>query len=79
MQYVNDHYLALRKTRREDVIGRRCYDLLNNGRPCKHCAVRMAIKAGALRKITRKDILPDGPTRFIDDYAVPLADENGHY
>lgn len=79
MQYVNDHFLALRKTRREDVIGCRCYDLINEGRFCHHCAVKKAIETNSVQKITRKDILPDGTARFVDEYAVPLVDENGRY
>ncbi len=55
-----------------EVLGERCYNLSNNGVPCELCAVRNAIESGTSRYVLRRDVLPDGTVRYMDDYAIPL-------
>ncbi len=72
IQYVNDNYLKIRGLTNEDVLGAHCYDLTNNGVHCEHCVVARSIASGKPAHIMRKDRLPDGSLRYVDDYAVPL-------
>ena len=72
VQFINDYFLKMRKLEMNEVMGERCFNLSNNGVPCAQCAVRNAIESGRNSFVQRKDILPDGSTRYIDDYAIPL-------
>ncbi len=70
--YANDYFLKLRNLKREDTIGNLCYNLSNGGTPCSVCAVAGALETGEKQKVLRKDILPDGSFRYMDEYAIPL-------
>ena len=77
IHYINDSFLKLRKLDPETTLGKVCYDISNNGKHCRQCAVEQALKTGQKAFIARKDTLPDGSVRFIDDYAIPIG-RNGH-
>lgn len=79
VHYVNDYYLKLRNLEKNQILGNYCFNVTNNGAPCTRCAVRDAIQSGKRELLTRKDIMPDGTTNYIDEYAIPLYDENGSY
>ena len=79
VHYVNDYYLKLRNRTREQVLGNYCYNFTNEGKPCRTCAVKKSIRSGERELIHRKDILPDGTYLHLDDYAIPLADEDGRF
>lgn len=72
IHYVNDSFLKLRKLDKDKTIGEVCYNISNAGKPCPYCAVRQALSTGKPAFMQRKDILPDGSIRYIDDYAIPL-------
>lgn len=72
VHFINDYFLKMRKLTMEDVLGKHCFDLSNKGVPCAQCAVRNAIESRSNCYVQRKDILPDGTVRYIDDYAIPL-------
>lgn len=76
VQFINDYFLKLRKLTVGEVLGERCFNLSNNGVPCELCAVRNAIESGLPRNVMRRDVLPDGTVRYIDDYAIPLKKDN---
>ena len=79
IHFINEYFLRLRKLDPKAAMGNFCYNLSNNGVPCRECAVQDALETGNRCLITRKDILPDGTERFIDDYAIPLKNENGEF
>lgn len=72
VHYINDFFLKFRKLEKEKVIGQKCYAISNGGIPCEHCAVRQSIASGKNVAILRKDTLPDGTIRYMDDVAIPL-------
>lgn len=72
VQFINDYFLKLRKLKMDEVLGERCFNLSNNGVPCELCAVRNAIESGTSQYVLRRDVLPDGTVRYMDDYAIPL-------
>ncbi len=72
IHYVNDSFLKLRRLEREKTIGEVCYNISNAGNQCAYCAVEQALETGKPALLQRKDVLPDGSIRYIDDYAVPL-------
>ena len=73
IHYINDNFLKLRKLSRESILGETCYNISNGGVPCRQCTVSHSLKTGKPAFNVRKDILPDGSVRFIDDYAIPLG------
>ena len=80
IHYINDNFLKLRKLDWSSTMGEICYNISNGGVPCKQCAVAQSLQTGQKAFIARKDVLPDGSVRFIDDYAIPLqvACPDGH-
>ncbi len=72
VHYVNDSFLKLRKLDKEKTIGEVCYNISNAGSQCTYCAIKQALETGRPALLQRKDVLPDGSARYIDDYAVPL-------
>lgn len=77
IRFVNEYFLTLRKTSRQSVLGQKCYDVSNGGIPCQNCPAEKAVVNGKRCLVHRKDILPDGTVRFLDDYAIPLHREDG--
>ncbi len=79
IHYINDFFLKLRNLDMETTMGEVCYNISNGGSMCNLCAVAQALKTGEKTMISRKDILPNGTVRFIDDYAIPLYknEQNG--
>lgn len=77
VHFVNNSFLNLFELDKGKVIGEKCYTLSNSGSPCANCALSTAISTNERALISRKDILPNGEVRFLDDYVIPLeADEN---
>ncbi len=72
IHYINESFAKLRGLDTTAVIGDKCYNISNGGVRCKNCAVAKALENGQKAFMSRKDVLPDGSVRFIDDYAVPL-------
>ncbi len=78
IHYINDSFLQLRNLDRDKAQGELCYNLSNGGQMCSVCAVSRAMQSGHREHILRKDVLPDGRVRYLDDYAIPLfQDEEG--
>lgn len=72
VQFINDFFLKFRKLEKEKVMGQHCYSISNGGVPCAQCAVRQSIETGEKVQILRKDTLPDGTVRYMDDISIPL-------
>lgn len=72
IHYVNDSFLKLRKLDRDKTIGEVCYNISNAGKHCDYCAIEQALETGRPAFLQRKDVLPDGSIRYIDDYAVQV-------
>lgn len=72
IHFVNDSFLKLRNLERDKTIGEVCYNISNGGKHCKYCSVSDAMECGHKTMLKRKDILPNGMIRYIDDYAIPL-------
>ncbi len=72
IHYINQSFAKLRKLDLHATIGDKCYNISNGGVRCPNCAVAEALASGQKAFVSRKDTLPDGSVRFIDDYAIPL-------
>ncbi len=79
IHYINESFAKLRNLDINEVYGDKCYNLSNGGKRCDKCAVAKSLENGEPSFISRKDFLPNGTIRYIDDYAIPLQlDENGN-
>lgn len=80
IRFFNENFLKLRKLTAAEVLGVRCFSLVNNGVPCKICAVRETIATGKSHQVQRKDVLADGTIRYVDDQSIPLfKDDQGGF
>ncbi len=79
IHYINESFAKLRNLDMDKVYGDKCYNLSNGGKQCTKCAVAKSLETGERAFLSRKDFLPNGAIRFIDDYAIPLQlDEDGN-
>jgi PAS domain S-box-containing protein len=76
IQFANKKYLQLRNLMGKDIIGKKCFDILNGGSPCEICPVRDAINSGQPRSALLKDVTANGSVFYLDGLAVPIADKN---
>ncbi len=76
IHYINESFAKLRKLDLVSTIGQRCFNISNGGVRCANCAVAEALATGEKAFVSRKDVLPDGSVRFIDDYAIPLQKDS---
>lgn len=72
IHYVNESFLKLRGLERDKTVGELCYNISNGGKHCEYCSISKAMETGSKTMLQRKDILPNGMVRYIDDYAIPL-------
>ena len=72
MLYFNERFATLRGFGAGTAAGEKCYAIANGGVRCVKCAVTEAFATGERALLHRKDVLPGGKARFIDDYAVPI-------
>lgn len=72
IHYVNDSFLKLRGLEWDKTVGELCYNISNGGKHCQYCSISRAMESGCKTMLQRKDILPNGTVRYIDDYAIPL-------
>lgn len=72
IHFVNESFLKLRGLEWDKTVGELCYNISNGGKHCQYCSISLAMESGCKTMLQRKDILPNGAVRYIDDYAVPL-------
>lgn len=72
IHYVNESFLKLRGLEWEKTVGELCYNISNGGKHCEYCSISEAMRTGGKTMLQRKDIMPKGTVRYIDDYAIPL-------
>jgi len=72
IRYVNDSFAKLRNMNVSEAVGDKCYNIANYGVRCAECSVGEVLRTGEKTFISRKDFMPDGAVRYIDDYAIPI-------
>lgn len=77
--YANNYVLDLTGYNREDLIGMKCYDVINGGVPCKNCAVRETFKTCKRAKILKGEYNKAGQQIFNDMISVPILKEDGTF
>ena len=77
--YANNYVLDITGHSREDLIGLRCFDIVNQGIPCPFCAVRESFRTGKRAKILKEEIGKDGTPIYTEMIAVPIHNEDGSF
>jgi len=72
IRYVNESFAKLRNMNVAEAVGDKCYNIANYGVRCAECSVEEVVRTGEKTFISRKDFMPDGTARYIDDYAIPI-------
>ena len=77
--YANNYVLALTGYHHEDMVGMKCYGVINKGSPCENCAVRKTIATGGRARILKEELSKSGETIFNDMISVPIIKEDGSF
>ena len=77
--YANNYVLDLTGYHREDLIGLKCYDIINHGTPCKYCAVRETFCTGKRAKILKEELDKFGNPIYNELISVPIMNEDGTF
>lgn len=77
--YANNYVLDITGHKREELIGIRCFDIVNKGIPCPNCAVRQAFRTGKRSKILKEELGKDGKPIYTEMIAVPIHHEDGSF
>jgi|GEM_PF-1146917 uncharacterized domain HDIG len=79
VHYANRYFLKLRNIESRSIKGSFCYSLWGYDRPCPGCATMETIKTAQRNFAFHKDVLSDDTTRYIEEYSIPLLDDNGEF
>ncbi|WP_317065270.1 PAS domain-containing protein [Methanoculleus caldifontis] len=74
LRYNRAGYEALGMTP-EEVIGRKCYELIGRDRPCDVCATRAAVRSKRQERLEK--YVPE-MGRYLECRSTPVLDENGN-
>lgn len=75
---VNDYALKLTKRSREEVLGRKCYQIFHNlGKICPNCAVEATFKNGQPAHGYFEWINKDEEILYVEINSYPVYDSNG--
>lgn len=77
--YANNYVLDLTGYHRDDLIGLKCYDIINHGSPCERCAVRETFQTGKRAKILKEERDKSGNTIYNEMISVPILNEDGTF
>ncbi len=79
IHYANKSFALLKNLDLTSSIGDKCYNLSNEGVICSGCSVQESIHTKKKTIVSRKEILPNGEVRFLDEYSIPLQfDKDGN-
>lgn len=75
---ANESYARMRGKRVDDIIGKRCYEVLQNRNSiCENCSVNETFKSGEPKTKEKFVNFPDGLRGWIEIYTYPIFDEKG--
>lgn len=75
---INEDVIKLTGIERENVIGKRCYDVFGNGSICNNCPVRAAFSSKQIEKNLKQELTRKDAEIFIEQTAIPILEDNGN-
>lgn len=76
---VNRAHLKTFDMKREEVIGKKCYELFFNRKEiCPDCSLPDVFEKGVCVRVERMTVLPEGAKKYFDIIFCPLFDEEGN-
>ncbi len=73
---ANEAYGALKNKRIDDLIGRKCYEALENSQTvCEACVVDKSLNSKDPCAMEKQTVLRDGTTMWVEIYTYPILDE----
>jgi diguanylate cyclase (GGDEF)-like protein/PAS domain S-box-containing protein len=75
---ANAAYAALKNVRADDLIGRKCHEVLeNSGRVCEGCIVDKSFQSADPCAKEKQVVLKNGAATWVETYTYPIIDDNG--
>ena len=75
---VNEAYAILKKKTVDDLIGRKCHEVLENSSTvCEGCVIDKSFNTSAPRVKEKKIITTNGSTSWVEIYTYPIIEEDG--
>jgi diguanylate cyclase (GGDEF)-like protein/PAS domain S-box-containing protein len=75
---ANESYAALKNMRVDDLIGRKCHEVLaNRDTVCEGCVVDRSFQSADPCAKEKQITLKDGATAWLEIYTYPILDEDG--
>jgi diguanylate cyclase (GGDEF)-like protein/PAS domain S-box-containing protein len=75
---ANEAYGAMKNRRVEDLIGRKCFEVLESrDRVCEGCVVEKSLQSSDPCAKEKQIKLQDGVTGWVEIYTYPIVDEDG--
>ncbi|MDF2570161.1 MAG: domain S-box-containing protein [Sporomusa sp.] len=74
---INEGFTTISGVTKEAALGRRCYEVLGEGRICSGCPVTMALVTAKACSSTKQQRNHNGTVKYIDQMAVPVLNGDG--
>jgi PAS domain S-box-containing protein len=79
VQEVNKYRLELLGLNRDQVIGKKCYEVFQHrDKPCDICPVQPVFEKGEAVRLEKSAVLKDGTVKYFDTQGTPIFDDDGN-
>lgn len=75
--FANQYVFNLTGYTMGEIVGMKCYDVVNHGVPCPQCAVRQSFVSGKNERLLKTEQNKEGRTIYNEMIAVPLYEKDG--
>ncbi|MCK4269021.1 MAG: PAS domain S-box protein [Methanogenium sp.] len=76
---VNDYRLKALGLKRNEVIGRKCYEVFQHrDTPCEICPVQPVFEKGEMVRLEKSAVGKDGTVKYFDTQGTPISDGKGN-
>lgn len=76
--YCNNYTIEMVGTRVDQIVGSKCYEIVNKGTKCEKCAVRKTYKTLQKEIVNKREIDKFGNFRYNEIHSIPIFEDNGN-
>lgn len=77
LEYISDQLLKLTGFTQAEIAGKKCYEVLANGKACAGCPVERTFRTGEVHSHRRRAPVPTDKEVYIAQTAVPVFKDDG--
>jgi PAS domain S-box-containing protein len=74
---VNNEIVNLTGVKREEILGKPCFETFGNGQVCHNCPVRMALRTKNVHHNIKREMRRDDKVIYIEQTAIPILRPDG--